>query len=572
MKLKRILFGFASASALALALTACGEESTPNTDNENNNVNTGDNENKDNTENKDKTDTTVPTTLDATTLYCVGDSTMCNYATLSTYFYPKYGYATQLGNYFNDKVTVNNLALSGRSSISFLSETNYTTMKDNIKSGDYLLIGWGHNDEKEGTATFRNAKYDSIDQALADSNSFQSCIYYNYIKVAQDKGAYPILATPIVRASSNNDYSGDKGHVTSNGDYRQAVIDVATKFNIPVVDLTTITKNEYTQLGYNEAIKFHAIKTGTDESQGKEPKWESVDTTHINYYGANFVSYSFANALKNTSSNLKYYVKDDIKKPTSEILTKYDGYTWAAYSAPNFSTYSPSANLTTSTAGWYGLAYGSLGGDPTTAGNGYVAQETSTGVFKIGQGESTGSTKYKGKIASSEEGRAFVLKQIPYNQNFTLTAEAKVLTYDGDNKQGGFGISLTDACYINKNDKTILTNSVNASIIANSASEVGINYSRDANGLNASSNKASVGITVGLKAVFEIKREGQTVYVSTKLYSSSTEYIEYKSTYTDFDFVAKDSQYMYVGMFGARGVIAEFTNVNYVDNGTSVEA
>lgn len=588
MKLKQIVFGITALSAMALSLAACDEATMVSVDkatdqnnviddgNDDENENTGGNDDKNENTGNDITggndEIIDPSTLPATTLYCVGDSTMCNYAELDTYFYPRYGYATQLSNYFDNKVTVNNLALSGRSSYSFLKEKNYTTLKDEIKAGDYLLIGWGHNDEKAGTETFRNAKYDSIDKALEDNDSFQSCVYYNYIKLALDKGAYPILATPIVRADSNNNYDGDKGHITDYGDYRQANIDLANKYNIPVVDLTTITKNEYTKIGYSEAIKYHAIKTGTDESSGTLPKWESVDTTHINYYGANFVSYSFASALKDTKSVLKYYVKDGITKPTESILTRYSGYKWSPYSSPNLSSYSPSANLTTTTAGWYGTAFGSLGGDPTVAGNGYNAYETSSGVFVVGQGNSTGSTKYKGKIASSEEGEAFLFKQIAYNQNFTLTVDAKVLSYDGDNKQGGFGLTLKDACWLNNNDKTLLTYSVNAAVLASSASSSVINFSRDAGGLHNSSNTASVGIKKDMKASFEIKREGQNVYVTTRVYSSEAEYKEYKDTYTDFDFVSKDGNYMYVGMFGARGAIVEFTNLVYTETGTSVDA
>nr|MCR4822583.1 hypothetical protein [Treponema sp.] len=96
--------------------------------------------------------------LSACTVWVVGDSTVCDYTkedgtlTDATYFYPRYGYGTQLSNYLSSKITVKNLALSGRSSKSFLSEDNYTTLKDGIKSGDFLIVGFGHNDEKSDDA------------------------------------------------------------------------------------------------------------------------------------------------------------------------------------------------------------------------------------------------------------------------------------------------------------------------------------------------------------------------------------------------------------------------------------
>ena len=81
------------------------------------------------------------------TIYLVGDSTVCGFS--DNYYLPRYGYGTQLFNYINcEPKQINNLALSGRSSLSFLTEGNYTTLKNSIKEGDYLIIGFGHNDEK----------------------------------------------------------------------------------------------------------------------------------------------------------------------------------------------------------------------------------------------------------------------------------------------------------------------------------------------------------------------------------------------------------------------------------------
>ena len=51
-------------------------------------------------------------------LYIIGDSTVSNFN--DPYFYPRYGYATQLNNYFT--IPIINLAKSGRSSSSFINE------------------------------------------------------------------------------------------------------------------------------------------------------------------------------------------------------------------------------------------------------------------------------------------------------------------------------------------------------------------------------------------------------------------------------------------------------------------
>ena len=88
-------------------------------------------------------------------IYVVGDSTFSSFS--DPYYYPRYGIGTKLQDYLNPKkVEVINLAMSGRSSKSFLTEANYKTLVQNIKKGDYLVIGFGHNDEKTEEARYTN--------------------------------------------------------------------------------------------------------------------------------------------------------------------------------------------------------------------------------------------------------------------------------------------------------------------------------------------------------------------------------------------------------------------------------
>ena len=177
--------------------------------------------------------------LNPTTVYLVGDSTVCAFD--DKYYYPRYGYGTQLAGYLATEATVVNLALSGRSSKSFITEDNYTTLKNSLKAGDYLLIGFGHNDEKsDDSARFTDASKD-----YTDPTSFGYHLYEYYIKLALDAGATPILCTPVVRAKTNDDYSGNEGHVTATGDYAQAIRDLGAALEVDVIDLTAITKAEY---------------------------------------------------------------------------------------------------------------------------------------------------------------------------------------------------------------------------------------------------------------------------------------------------------------------------------------
>ena len=504
-----------------------------------------------------------------TTVYMVGDSTMCIYNTANEY-YPKYGYGTQMDKYFDTNyVTFNNLALSGRSSKSFLEEGNYNTLKNSIKSGDYLIIGWGHNDEKYGTATFRNANYDSIDLALADENSFQSCVYNNYVKLALDKGAFPILASPIVRLDKNNDYTKNSGHIYTDsttgvycGDYRKAVEDLATKYSIPFVDLTTITKDEYTKLTFDVAKKYHRVSNGTDESEGLEPDWSSgsLDTTHINYYGANFIAYEFAKNLQSTSSNLKYYAKNGTAKPTEAMLEKYSEYTWSNYQSPDLASYNPADAFKTTTSGWYGTAFGNMGGNSTSP---FTAKETSTGVYTVGSNNSG-----KGKFESGSDGFAFLFKQIATNQNFTLTAKITV-TSAPTTKQGGFGVMLRDDCYINVTEaKTINSEFAAGGLLVNNNANGGNTiFSRYSNTLSKVSTSEITSLPKA-NSVYEVSLQkiGQSTIITV---DNGT---KYTYTFMDYEYSTKDTSYMYVGFFANRGITITIENVVYTDNGTNTGA
>ena len=176
-------------------------------------------------------------------IYIVGDSTVSSFK--ETYLYHRYGWGTQIKTYLKDDIEVKNLALSGRSSLSFLKEDNYRYLTNHIKSGDFLFIGFGHNDEKDDDPErFTSANLDSN-----SLGSFKYTLYNYYIKLALDNNATPILCTPIARLDEENLYIGKNIHITNNGDYKKAIIELSKEKNISCVDLTTYSSNLYKSLG-----------------------------------------------------------------------------------------------------------------------------------------------------------------------------------------------------------------------------------------------------------------------------------------------------------------------------------
>ncbi len=502
------------------------------------------------------TDPEEPEQLPQTNVYLVGDSTVCEFA--DAYFYPRYGYGTQLSNYLNDKVTIHNLALSGRSSKSFILEENYQTLLSNLKAGDYLIISFGHNDEKSDDA----ARFTDASKDYTIQGSFGYYLYQYYIKVAREKGATAILCTPIVRAATDNDYSGTEAHITSNGDYRKAIVDLGAAENVPVIDLTSITKARYSELGYAKAIEYHATIAGKYASDGVTviANVDTVDKTHLNIYGAKYVAYRLAKELKNVSG-IGNYVLDNIQEPTAKDLQPNPNYVVPDYAAPDLANYTPADQFKTISDGWYGTAFGDVGGNPQSSGNGYVAKEDTAGIFTVGQ--SAGSSK--GKFSTSTDGFAFVFRQVEASKNFKLTVTATVITAADSVNQAGFGLMLRDDVYLNESatNSSIKSNYVTAGLLGGSSSTT-VLFSRENGSLTKGDKFGSTAYAAGDTFTMTIERVGQSVTCAI-IHNGTT----YTTTHYDFDFFAVDSEYMYVGMFANRGTIVEYTDVRFSITGDS---
>lgn len=494
-------------------------------------------------------------------IYVVGDSTVCAFS--DNYYIPRYGYGTQLHEYLNvTSSQIVNLAISGRSSKSFLVEGNYTTLTSSISEGDYLIIGFGHNDEKsEEDARYTDANGTYTQATTANGDSFQYVLYENYVKMAKDKGATPILCTPIVRYSDSNNYSTDKAHNTittdklgKGGDYAQAIRTLGEATDTTVVDLTTITKTIYTA-NNTEAQYFHAFTTYSGDRHVPTTGAETpmgIDGTHINKYGAKMVAYQFAQALKNTDCALKAQVKTDKTAPTK--AADYESAKNLNYVKPEVTAFDPSKYSERNLTGdWYRTVIGNIGGNKASSFNISYANDIIT------VGNSGGNN---GKFDSNGDGFGAAFVQIDKNKNFSASATVTVKAVGTDKpNQSAFGMMLRDDIYIDgepvgsyTGKEVITSNYVSASATGDGSATM---LSRKEAVLTKGGS-----LTVAAGSSFEISivRIGQTVTVN---FGSITK------TFTDFDFFAVDNDYMYLCLFANRGLVVEFSNIQFEITGSS---
>ncbi len=550
MKFKKLLILLLCAAfASGIAFSGCGNtHNGEGTDNSGNTDLGGDN-----TGNGDNTgDTEVDNSIKLTDkkIFVVGDSTVCDYSEKpDNYYLQRYGYGTQLYNYLNleSKNQVVNLALSGRSSLSFLTEANYARLKNEIGDGDYLIIGFGHNDEKsDDKGRFTDPKADYMTPSTGKGPSFQYTLYENYIKLAKSRGATPILCTPIVRYAEDGVYEGKSvAHVTADGDYAGAIKKLGADTETAVADLTEITKKYYSADNEN-AKKFHAFTTYSGAKPNEKP--DGMDKTHINMYGAKMISYWLLTDLPDGCA-LKKHVKGGVAAPTD---ADYSAAINQDYVKPDYTGFNPAnhtANKLASVSGadWYKTAFGTLGGASKVKDYSFSYAENKFTV-KAGEGS---------KFAATQDGTGAIFVQIDESKNFTATAKAKVTaSASSASDQIAFGMMLRDDIYIDTNITTVASNFVSASVTGKGKA----NMSRTVN--TSLGYGGAMPFTLNAEYELTVTRVGQVVDVTVKQGANSV-----TTKFTDISFVGVDNTKIYLCLFANRGLTVEFSEVSFAITG-----
>lgn len=163
------------------------------------------------------------------TLFLAGDSTVTDQASSQ---YPYSGWGQMLGLFLREDLAVANHACSGRSAKSFIKEGRLTRIAKKLRKGDFLLIQFAHNDEKE---------------TEDGAGPFTTYPYYlkQYIELAREKQAYPVLVSPMHWRFFEPDGTIRNTH----GDYIEAMRQLALREEVPFVDLAGLSQAYFEELG-----------------------------------------------------------------------------------------------------------------------------------------------------------------------------------------------------------------------------------------------------------------------------------------------------------------------------------
>lgn len=204
---------------------------------------------------------------------------------------PEHGWGQMLPLLLTTGIEVQNHATNGRSSKSFRTEGRWDKVKKQLTKGDFVIIQFGHNDQKiNDSARFTNP-YTQYRTNLE-----------RYVQETREKGAIPILMTSIVRRNFN-----ENGVLTdTHKEYPLVVKMVAQDLKVPFVDLQLLTEQLEISYGPENSRKLHLhYKKGENAyyPDGKD------DDTHLSKLGAESIAKLAANALKPLKTGLEKYIK-----------------------------------------------------------------------------------------------------------------------------------------------------------------------------------------------------------------------------------------------------------------------
>ena len=212
------------------------------------------------------------------TIYWAGDSTV-QYNDITTY--PQTGIGQVIHLFLKPEISVANHAKNGRSTKSFIDESRMVPIYDKITAGDFLFIQFGHNDEKINDPTRYTAPDGEYKVNLG-----------KFVNVARNKGAYPVLITPLERRCFVEEHMLGAGEHL---EYVNAMKQVAKELDVPLVDLYTKSRTAMEKAGAEKTTEWYMHLAAGEYESCPEGK---IDNTHLKYAGAVTYARCIAEGLK----------------------------------------------------------------------------------------------------------------------------------------------------------------------------------------------------------------------------------------------------------------------------------
>lgn len=229
-------------------------------------------------------------------IYLIGDSTVADYSLENDYEakrFPLNGWGQVFQPFFkkdsiksvqnlikSDSIIIVDKAKGGRSTRTFFEEGRWAEIYKDLKKNDLVMIQFGHND----ASVEKTERYVNI-------TGYKEFLRL-YVNQTRDKGAIPILITPV-----NRNYPWKDGKLSNvHGEYPNAVKEVAKELNVKLIDLTQLSIDNFSAKGQDYVTKNYFMNF--DKGIYKAYPEGQKDNTHFQKEGAVAVAQLVFNAMK----------------------------------------------------------------------------------------------------------------------------------------------------------------------------------------------------------------------------------------------------------------------------------
>jgi lysophospholipase L1-like esterase len=220
-------------------------------------------------------------------VFLAGDSTMAG----KPLDLPERGWGMMLPQFFKDPTMVHNHAVNGRSTRSFIDEGRWQKIVDELRPGDFVIIQFGHNDEK----------IEDPKRGTDPKTTFRDNLR-RFVRDVRARRATPVLVTPVCRRKF--DTTGTL--VLTHGAYPDAVRAVAARDHVPLLELERATAEWLQDAGDEPSKRFFMwIEPGRFPTlpEGKQ------DDTHFVEAGATHVAEMAVEQLRALKLPLAQWLK-----------------------------------------------------------------------------------------------------------------------------------------------------------------------------------------------------------------------------------------------------------------------
>ena len=238
-------------------------------------------------------------------LYMAGDSIMAEY---KSDMFPQFGWGQSLKSFMKSPENLHNFARSGWSARRFRESGRWENcIASNLKPGDWVIVSFGHNDSNRRRNKPPKNDYSTIDEYKAFLKGFADD--------AKAKGANIAFATSIahsdgfsVKDGAMNVDGGAKGL----GAYVNAMREVASELNAPLLDLNRYAEENLPKLGLEKAKALYMIVRPGEYANYPDGK---TDPAHIRDTGAFFYAKGAVEMARAQNLTLAAMFKDPSSVP-----------------------------------------------------------------------------------------------------------------------------------------------------------------------------------------------------------------------------------------------------------------